>query len=221
MTEPVPNDARRVRAPERDGGHGPASVSAAERSLVSRVRLGDQSAFEELFRTYYQALYEIALQYLPSHADAEDVAQEVLGAVWAHRDTWEVRQSVRAYLFTAARHVALSRVRKERVRARLVASHEQRREGCGEADADVVVPGMSSQLPAPDAAVMEKDFISVLRGAMRTLSERRREVLALRWERGLSHAEISQVLGISTRGVEQLHARALRSLRALLAHLRD
>jgi DNA-directed RNA polymerase specialized sigma24 family protein len=36
----------------------------------------------------------------------------------------------------------------------------------------------------------------------------------------MSHAEIACVLGITVRGVEQLHARTLRALRPLLAMLR-
>ena len=47
-------------------------------TLVSRVKDGDSSAFEEIANRYYQRLYQTALSILSSHHDAEEVTQDAL-----------------------------------------------------------------------------------------------------------------------------------------------
>ena len=46
---------------------------------------------------------------------AEDLVQEVFLYVWRQRDVWEVRTSVKQYLYAALRHGALRYLRHERV----------------------------------------------------------------------------------------------------------
>jgi RNA polymerase sigma-70 factor (ECF subfamily) len=189
-----------------------AGTSSSDRVLVARIRLGDEAAFEALFRTYYQPLYAFALRYVAAHGEAEEIAQDVLSAVWAARDTWEIRESVRAYLFAAVRHRSLNVLRRRRVHDSVVALHGPE---------PVTVPGMGRPAPTPDAALDQTEAVAALRAAIAALPRRRREVLALRWDEGMSHAEIACVMGITVRGVEQLHARALRALRSLLVLLRE
>src|ERR1041384_1954085 len=82
--------------PSASAAEGPSESNS---SLVSRIRAGDDAAFEELFRGYYANLVRFALQYLQGDLDAaEDVVHDVLCRVWEHRARWTVRGSVATYL---------------------------------------------------------------------------------------------------------------------------
>ncbi|HWZ57419.1 MAG TPA: sigma-70 family RNA polymerase sigma factor [Gemmatimonadaceae bacterium] len=210
--------------PERD-----ARAEAAERALVARIRLGDQAAFEALFRSYYQTLYEFALHYAGSHVDAEEVAQEVLCAVWERREQCIVRSSVRAYLFAAVRHRLLNTLRGARVRDAFAATFGGESDDTAEefgapaarSAGEHGVPGMGVPPVSPDVALSQAERATALRQAVARLPARRREILALRWERGLTHAEIATVLGSTVRAVEQAHLRTLKALRGLLSRFKD
>jgi RNA polymerase sigma factor (sigma-70 family) len=183
--------------------------------LIAAIGRGDERAFEALFRRYVQPLYALALRYLKSHADAEDVAQEVLLKLWERRTTLVVRGSVRAYLYTLARNHAVNTLRGRTRREGGAAA------GHGLPDLDAVagrlaVPGMGVAPVDPERAMTAAEQTAILKAAIGALSPRRREILALRWEHGLSYAEIGSVLGISVRAAEQTHARAVRELRRTL-----
>jgi RNA polymerase sigma-70 factor (ECF subfamily) len=199
---PVDHDerSRDDRAAARPVSAGPVG-EIDERSWVEGIQAGDPAAFEALFRAYYQVLYEVALRYLRSHEDAEEVAQEVLCAVWERRHTWAPRGPLRPYLTTAARNRALN------------ALHATQRGGTPAAF-DVITA------PPADAALSAGEWAAAVRAAIANEPPRRRAVLALRWERGLSHAEIAVVLGVTVRAVEQAHLRAMRALRERLAGAR-
>lgn len=59
-----------------------------------------------------------------------------------------------------------------------------------------------------------------LSGALSELTERERQVLALRFGGDLTAAEIAPILGLTLANVQQITSRALRKLRTLLGHTR-
>jgi RNA polymerase sigma-70 factor (ECF subfamily) len=70
--------------------------------------------------------------------------------------------------------------------------------------------------PAPDLVVEHADLYAVAVRAAQALPSRARDVFLLRWNHGLSHAEIATRMGISVKGVEAQLTRALKTLRRLL-----
>ena len=92
-----------------------------DRTLTTRVRAGDGTAFETLFRTHYSSLCSVAFGYLQTGDAAEDAVQNVFRAVWLHRATWFPYGAIGPYLRTAVRNEALNALRGAR-RIRLCAS---------------------------------------------------------------------------------------------------
>ncbi len=73
------------------------------------------------------------------------------------------------------------------------------------------------QTPTPaDAALERAELLGRLEAAIESLPERCRLVMRLRWREQLPYAEIAQIMGISTKGVENQLARGLKALRELL-----
>lgn len=188
------------------------AIAAADRSTprvehewVDGIRTGDAGAFEALFRAYHASLCAFAYRYLGARDLAEEIVQEVFLFVWERRETWQVRTSVKSYLFTAVHNAAVSFLRHERV--------VRRRES--EAIELFQVPR-----PTADLEVAAAETLAAVQQAVARLPERCRLVFTLHREQGLTYAEVAEVLAISPKTVEVQMGRALKSLRKALAQSR-
>jgi RNA polymerase sigma-70 factor, ECF subfamily len=175
-----------------------------EQAVVARIRGGDASAFEAMFREYSDGLVRFAERYLRDEGVAEDLVEDVFFRVWELRETWELRSSLRAYLYTATHHRVINYLAKSRVRSRWAAR--------------VLPEERERTAPPADDAVHAADFRIALGRAVATLPARCREVFVLHREDGLTYAEIAKLLRLSPKTVEAHVGRALKGLRAALAH---
>ncbi|MCU0647760.1 MAG: RNA polymerase sigma-70 factor [Gemmatimonadaceae bacterium] len=176
-------------------------------ALVAQIRAGDRHAFERLFREMYAPVVAFAARYV-GDPRAEELAQELFFDLWQKREQWELRGSVRAYLFTAARNRALN------VRRRDAVEHDW----ADEEGADSV-RHLHAPPPRPDELLDTTERTATVASALAALPERARLAMHLRWRDELSYAEIADVLGITVKSVENSLARSLKALRARVESL--
>lgn len=170
--------------------------------LARRIRAGDVSAFEALFRELHAPLCEVVDCYVSSQAVAEEIVQDLFFTVWVKRDTLEA-ESMRGYLFRAARNRAMHQVRRDSVVRRFGRLVGARPEVAG-----IAVDGADT---GPDDGRLAR-----LRTAMDQLPPRTRLAIVLRIDHGMRDQAIAEAMGISLKGVEKLMSMAKRLLRALL-----
>jgi RNA polymerase sigma-70 factor, ECF subfamily len=173
--------------------------------LVDLIRAGDASAFEALFRAFHAPLCAFAYEYVGTREVAEEIVQEVFLFVWERRATWEVRDSVKNYLFTAVRNAAVSWLRHERVVRRRVAE---------------TVDLFTRPVPRADRELTSAELLAAVRRAVERLPERCRLIFTLHREQGLTYAEIAAILDLAPKTVEVQMGRALKALRKALAAYR-
>jgi RNA polymerase sigma-70 factor (ECF subfamily) len=172
-------------------------------NLLERMRAGDSTAFDEIFRTWYAPLVRLAEGMLRERAVAEEIVQDVLLEFWRRREQLAADGSPQAYLFQSTRNRALNHLRHARVKQRaepLVIGEVAPRNG-----------------PSADAQLVEQEIETALRAAVGDLPPRCREVCELSRVHGLKYAEIAETLGVSVKAVEAQMGKALRSLRERLA----
>ena len=191
----MPRPQRLVPTPPND-------ASELDAALAARVRQGDEAAFEQLFRAYFARLATLAFAFVKSREVAEELVQDALLRVWRDRASWDVRGSVRAYLYAAVRHRAISYLRRPHVAAEVP---------------DDVLPMMSSASPSPDVAIEARELDVAIRQAVSELPDRCREAFVLTRQHELSYAEVAGIMGTSVRTVENHVAKARAHLRVRLA----
>jgi RNA polymerase sigma-70 factor (ECF subfamily) len=160
-----------------------------------------------MYQAYYRALVGFVYTYVRSEPAAEEEVQELFLAIWHHRQRWDVRTTLRAYLFKAARNRALNYLRHEGVSSTVLddAVAEGRAIAMGESPRDV-----QQDIEADELA-------GAAQRAVARLPARCRTAFTLCRAHGLSYAETAQVMGISEHTVKVQMARALAALRAGLA----
>jgi RNA polymerase sigma-70 factor (ECF subfamily) len=171
-----------------------------DRELLARLRAGETSAFDAIFRANYALLVRVAEAMLRDPGMAEEIAQDVMLELWRRREALEVTESVRGYLLQATRNRSLNALRHRAIEKR---SEPELVEG-------------ASRLPATDAGARESEIEAALHSAIVALPDRCRQVFELSRVEGLKYAEIAARLGISVKTVEVQMRKTLRILRERL-----
>lgn len=174
---------------------------ANERDLQARIRRGEESAFDHVFRVHYPHLVRMAESIVRERAVAEEIAQDVMLELWRRRESLEIEQTFRGYLIRSTRNRALNQIRHQRIVAReaATASHD---------------PHSS---PSAEDEMLGTELEHAVHEAIAELPENCKEVFRLSREQGLKYAEIAEVLKISVKTVEKRMGQALAELRRSLA----
>jgi RNA polymerase sigma-70 factor (ECF subfamily) len=158
-----------------------------------------EHAFRALYDAHFDAVLGYALRRTSRPEDAADVVSETFLVAW-RRLRHVPAGAERPWLYGVARRVLANQRRGDLRRHRL--GERLRR------DLAAVVPDFS------DAAVLDQSVV----GAMRRLSARDEEVLALHLWEGLEPREIAEVLGLSPTVVRPRLSRARARLRDVLGN---
>lgn len=161
--------------------------------LVAAINQGDHVAFESLYRRHRDWTVNLAFRFTGDESLALDVMQETFLYLLRKFPGFELRASLRTFLYPAVRNLSIAAQRKAgRCQA-----------GAGEED-------ILATLPAPEiAASGSDDLTAVLAG----LTEEHREVLLQRFVDGLSLEEISVAMEIPLGTVKSRLHNALKLLR--------
>lgn len=194
---------------DRAHTHG-EHVQDDERSLLERIRAGDETAFEAIFTAHYEGMCALAYMLIRSRDAAEDVVSNVFRSLWRRRHEWDPRGSMRTYLLTATRNETLNMLRGIR-----------RQHGLQERAArEDVIPAFGMPMIGPDDAAAASEIGAAVERAADALPPQCRAVFLLRWTEGLKQREIAERLSLSIKTVEMHMTRALRDIRERLRHHR-
>jgi RNA polymerase sigma factor (sigma-70 family) len=144
---------------------------------------------EPALRAYLQARF-------PLLRDADDVIQETYTRLMREKNAGRIRHA-RAFMFTAARNIALDFFRRRR--NVLVDSLTQSR-----------VEDVVENAPHAAEALSQQQELETLSEAIQTLPTRCRQVIMLRYLKGFSYKEIAATLGVSTETVKTHMAKGVK-----------
>ncbi len=168
---------------------GPTSDS----SLVLACQDGDMAAFEALYRAYFGPVYDFAVRTTKDPNTAADLAQDAF--IKAHARIGQLRnpEAFRPWLYAIVRREALNRFR-DQSRESVVSTLE----GDDMTGTNPLLSRIADD-PAHDPAVAAEfaDSASLVWDAAASLDADTYTVLDLHVRRGLTSAEIADVLGIS------------------------
>lgn len=170
-------------------------------NLVERIRQGDEQAFEKLFCEYYYDLCSFAYQFTSCNERAKDLVQDVFVKIWNRRKKWKVHRSVKAYLLKAVRNSAINHINKKGQRNAVRETFSRERLQSIKSSADLEFDE-------------EQELVDQIWEAVMAMPKRRQRVFILYHRHGLSYDEISEVLDISRKTVENHMGLALKDIRA-------
>ncbi|MDX1665048.1 MAG: sigma-70 family RNA polymerase sigma factor [Candidatus Promineifilaceae bacterium] len=164
----------------------------------------NEQRFIEVYQEALPDIWRFVRARMPSEKAAEDVTSEIFTSAWERRDRYDPeRGKAVAWLYGIARRAIADWWRQT--------EREGNHQHAGEVDLERLLD--SEQAARVDGVLVEKEALVALRGALVTLRDRERELLALRFAAGLKMHEIALVLGESEGAIKMALYRALRTLR--------
>src|SRR4051794_34332132 len=186
--------------------------SNSEAELLARCCRGEAGAWDELFDKHYAAagrfIFQLGSDF--THEDVEEICQEVFLTVIKSLHSFQGNCQFQTWLF----RIALNRARDYRQR-----QHAAKRGG-----GQVVMSlqnedpetGFSidppSPLPAPDAALLNSEKLSLVGQALEQLGGPCQEIIELRYFGDLSYEEIARELELNQKTVSSRLSKCLDKL---------
>ena len=200
----VRNPADPVAAPDRTSRLSGAANPRVELPNLTLVgfRDGNVDALGDVYDRYSRPVWAVAMSVTQADHLAQEAVQETFIRAWRAAGTYDPDRDLGPWLLTIARYTSLDLLRRELRPTR----------GGHDAEQDVVV-----ESPGLDRAWLSWS----VREALRQLSENEREIVRLSFYEDLTHAQISERLGLPLGTVKSRSHRAHRRLAELLAHVRD
>ena len=171
---------------------GPALRTQPDRRLVTLVREGYESAFEEIVRRYGKPLTRYAAAIVGSRG--EDVTQDAFSKALLALRRNDAEIELRPWLFRIVRNTALNDLRDSPPTPELLA--------------EAIAGGES-----PAEELERREELTDLMQRLQSLPEPQRAAIVMRELEGLSHEEIAAALGVSGGAARQAIHRARQALR--------
>lgn len=196
----------------------PRELPPADADLIDRMRSGDDTAYEELYRRHAQAVRRYARTCCRDAYTADDLTAEVFARMLqAVRGGSGPQHAVRAYLLTSVRRVAASWTRSAR-----------REQFVDDFAVFAAQSARGSEVSDDDTLELGAD-VRAMREAERSMAMRAFQSLPERWQAVLWHtevedespSEVATLFGLDANGTRVLASRAREGLKQayLQAHV--
>jgi RNA polymerase sigma-70 factor (ECF subfamily) len=178
---------------------GTLPLLANEIALVARAKV-EPAAFAAIYDHYYPRIYAYVRYRVRDAGLTEDITAQIFERVLANLSKYDAEQAPFAvWLFTIARHRVSDHHRAQQRRHLLPLD---------------LVRGRASADPAPEEIVVRDETREALLVAVSRLSERERDILALKFGAELTNRRIAALTGLTESNVGVILYRAVRRLRA-------
>lgn len=170
----------------------------SDEEILELIRTGDERAFEELLRRYYERLGQYASSILRSHSLADDAVWSVFNRIWRRRETLLINSSVERYLFGAVSNESISL-------GKTMARHPW-------IGLDQAPPSSLVDSVQVEESLLYRELHEEIETLLASLPPKRQLIFRLHRLEGLSYNEIAQQLGLSSRTVQNQMVQAAKQL---------
>ncbi len=169
-----------------------------DREIIARVLAGERESFHVLVQRHAGPLLATLRAQLGNREDAREVFQETWLRAFQRLETLREVERVRSWLLAIAFNLVQGRRRRALARSGL--------------SPDELAADPGDEPPALE----QRERLELLRRGIEALPARQREVVDLRVNHELAHAEIARLLSISEEASRASYYQALKRLRAAL-----
>lgn len=177
-------DAPEPESPEPD-------QEPSDRELVARTQAGDSRAFDELIVRYQKRVYTVINNMVHNHADTNDLLMETFQKAYRSIHSFKSDAAFYTWIYRIAVNQTINFLRRNRHRFNVSLDDEDPE---GSPKREFVDTSVVADVERQNNIT---DLQKKLNESLMRLSEEHRAVVTLYDVQGLSHAEISRIMGCS------------------------
>lgn len=172
-----------------------------EISLITRAN-EDVSVFDELYNYYFPRVYNYVHYRISDSYVCEDLTSQIFEKLFSRLKYYQSgKATFSTWLFSIARHTIVDYYRSQSRNYNT--------------SLEIMVEPMDSE-PDPSDIVAFNETQQHLLNALASLTQRERDIIALKFWSGSSNRDIAKFIGISESNTAVILFRAMRRLRAIL-----
>jgi RNA polymerase sigma-70 factor (family 1) len=177
--------------------------SVTDEKLIELIRDDeDRAAFDELYNRHWKYLFTTSFNILRDRDESMDICQVVFLWLWEHRQTINIKTSIRGYLYSSVKYKIANFIRSGKVRASFF--DELKRVD--------ITSFQENELEVKELQILIVQLVN-------DLPQKCKEVFQLSRNENLTHKQIADKLGISEKTVDDHILRALKKLKTPLNRL--
>ncbi|MBB6237938.1 RNA polymerase sigma-70 factor (ECF subfamily) [Pedobacter sp. AK013] len=172
--------------------------SFTDTQLISHLQSGDQGAFTEVYRRFWDKIFAVAYHRLANQAEAEEIVQEVFLSLWKRRSNLQIKYTLNTYLSAATKYQVINKQ-----------SRGHFNKGEKKSLEEIVEQGIDTT----ELWFSERELRQELDKHINNLPLKCRLIFKMSRENYKSNAEIAEELNVSEKTVEAHITRALKILK--------
>lgn len=173
--------------------------SPDDKLLLERFRnpATKEAAFNELVLAYQQRIYWHVRRMVISHADADDLVQEIFIRIWNNLDTFRGSSKLFTWIYRIATNECISFLKRKKMRNTVSIDDEE---------------SLLLEKLREDPYINGNDLQIKLQEAILRLPEKQRIVFNMRYFGELPYEELSEILGTSVGALKASYHHAVKKL---------
>lgn len=180
-------------------------IKLSDELILSRIKDGDNRAFDILFRKYYPQLFAFANKFIQDEDISKDIVQEVFILVWEKRLTIK-NIAIEAFLYKIVRNHCLNYIRNLKV----YENKSIRLENASKLEELYRIAIVKDE----PYNLIEEELNQEIENVLKKLPETCRKVFELSRTEGLMNKEIAERMNFSVKNVEKYISQALKAFNA-------
>lgn len=171
-----------------------------DRELVSALKKGDERAFNELFRRYWDKAFSNAYTKVKTKEGAEEIVQEIFTDLWSRRYSIEIN-SFSNFLFASIKYQALNKIRSQIVQQKYWDYYK------------AFIPQAEN---TTEKTIHYRDLLQTIDERLDHLPQKTKNIFYMNRLEGKSLKEIADILKLSEKAIEYHLNRSLKELKVYL-----
>lgn len=173
--------------------------SPHDTAIWNAFRLGDKSAYAEIYELYFDSLYSYGKKFVADQTQVEDAIQDLFIRLWRNREGLASVDNIKFYLFLSLRRDIRRINEKEKAVEKV------------DFESFLITQNHPAYEYSPDDT--ERELTLKLVTILKSLPKRQLEAITLRYYENFSIAEIASIMDVSEKTVRNTLHNSLTLLR--------
>jgi len=183
-------------------------VEQSDAELARQALAGSETAYRDLVARYATPAVNFVYRFVRDRSLAEDLAQEGFLRVYQRLGTYDPERKFSSWFFQVLRNITIDYLRVNRLPT---ASLDELQDESGREAA------VDRDRVSPEQATQQGELAVAMAAALARIRPEYRECVVLRYQEGLTHPEIAEILRLPPGTVKTYLHRARKELADLLA----